>query len=132
MAAARLAGKALVEPPKEPSLGQPSHSPPGPSALSAEQVLAEFERLRQDRYAQHGMVPIHALRGAIAQRFGPAAADHDSLDPLLKELRRQGQIRLVALGNAGAATEQQIADSIPGENEIYFAIESAHEHAPVG
>jgi hypothetical protein len=99
--------------------------------LTAEAVLVEFERLKQERYAQHGMVPIHDLRHVVAERFGSAAADHSSLDPLLKDLRRQRQIRLVALGDAGAATEQQLADSIRGENEIYFSIESAHEHAAV-
>src|SRR5205823_3730637 len=130
MGAVRLSRRAVIDQIKEngqnPSKPETSSIP----ALTATQVLAEFERLKQEQYSQHGMVPIYALRQVIAERFGIQAATHDSLDSLLKDLRRQQQIRLVALGNAGGATEQQLADSIPGEDEIYFAVEDAHEHIP--
>ncbi len=127
MAAARLAGKGVAEPQHEKH-----EEEPGPlTTLTREQLLTEFERLKRERYAEHGMVPIHELRRIIADRFGPAAAEHDVFDTVLKELRRERQIRLVALGDGGIVSEQQIADSIRGENEIYFMIESAHEPASV-
>lgn len=134
MTTAKLSQKALVGPTVNPQTSQPESTNgtgvPTP-VLTAEQVFAEFERLKQERYAQHGMVPIHVLRQIIADRFGPAAATHDVLDPLVKGLRRERRIRLVALGMGGSVTEQQIEDSICGENEIYFTIESAHEYASV-
>jgi len=127
---ARLSQKAVAEPVGDAKPPQPERKNEIPSPTT-ERVLAEFERLRREQFSEHGMVPIYVLRQAVAKLFGQAAAAHDTLDPLLHELRRQRRIRLVALGNAGDRTEQQLADSIPGENEIYFAIEAAHEHAVV-
>jgi hypothetical protein len=139
LAAARLAGKLGIEQETgataETATPQPTPPVPSPTAISseltAEQILAEFERLKQERYAQHGMVPIYQLRKVVAERFGQTFASHEVLDPLLKELRHRRHIRLVAIGNMGDATEQQLKDSIRGENETYFMIEDAHEPAAV-
>ncbi len=119
--AARLAGKTVGDPP-----------PVKPSRPTAAQVLGEYERLKEECFAEYGMVPIYELRRVVAERFGADAASHDVLDSLLKDLRREKQIRLIALGDGGIVTEQQIADSIRGENEIYFMLGSAvYEPAPL-
>lgn len=121
LSAAQLAGKTVADP-------QPVKS----SRPTAAQILAEYERLKEERFAEYGMVPIHELRRVVAERFGADAASHEVLDSLLKDLRREKRIRLVAIGNAGDASQQQLDDSICGENEIYFMIEAAHEPAPIG
>jgi hypothetical protein len=121
--AARLAGKT----------GDGDHHPPVKSPRpTAAQILAEYERLKEERFAEFGMVPIYELRRVVAEHFGADAASHEVLDSLLKDLRREKRIRLVAIGNAGDASQQQLDDSICGENEIYFTIEDAHEPASIG
>jgi DNA-binding PadR family transcriptional regulator len=123
--AARMVGKATT--PDVPPKRQEE-----PSRPTAAQILAEYERLKQERYSEHGMVPIHELRRVVANRFGAEAASHEVLDSLLKALRRERRLRLVAIGNAGDASQQQLDDSIHGDNEIYFMIEDVHEPASVG
>lgn len=95
-------------------------SPASPAADSAESVLAVFRELLRERYSHTGLVPIHEVRQLIATRHGESAARHDALDPQIRQLRRSGRVRLVSIADQSRATSEQLGQSIPGENEIFF------------
>jgi predicted transcriptional regulator len=109
----------------------PEHRPV-PPPLTAAAVLREIDELLREKHSRTGMVPIHELRRAVAAKYGPEASRHENLDPLLKQLRRDGRARLIAIGDRSRVTPEQLDDSIPGENETFFYVEAAHEHATVG
>lgn len=115
----------------EPEPTQPEPVSTSKQILTAEDVLTCFENLRREQFARYGIVPIHALRSEIGAHFGENSARHEILDPLLKQMRRDRQIRLVALGDPEGVTSEQIQASIPGENETFFYLENAHESVPV-
>ncbi len=100
-------------------------------SLTAEAVLAVFGELRSERFARNGIVPVYELRRLLIARYGAETGSHAFLDPLLKKLRREKQLRLIAIGNLNDATPDQLNDSVPGENETFFYLEAAHEYAPV-
>jgi hypothetical protein len=125
-----------VEPrPQAPPAG-PGVVPPPPTGGTTDApvtpaiVLQVFEELRGSRFAGDGVVPIHELRRRLVERHGSRAGSHESLDPLLKQLRRERRLRLIAIGDYSRATPEQLADSVPGDNETFFSVEAAHEHAP--
>jgi hypothetical protein len=90
-------------------------------------ILAEFEELRREKYSHTGLVPIFEVRQRIAERFGPAAARHDVLDPQFQRLRQDERLRLVPISFLGDATPEQLNASIPGVNETLFYLEPADE-----
>jgi DNA-binding MarR family transcriptional regulator len=96
-----------------------------PAADLARVVYEEFEELRRERYGHTGLVPIHALRHRVAEKYGPQTARHDVLDEPIRALWRQGRVRLVALADLQRATAEQLNDSVPGVNETLFFMEIA-------
>src|SRR5262249_16899883 len=92
----------------------------------AEAVLDQFQELRREKHGRSGLVPIHEVRQKIADRFGQTAARHDVLDEVILDLWRQGRIRLTAISDLRDATEQQLDDSIQGESQTFFYLETAH------
>lgn len=86
-------------------------------------ILQEFSTLVSGPYSRFGMVPIYELRSIIAERYGPEAASPERLDQALRDLRREGQLRLIATGSGGGFTPEQLAGSIRGESEIYTHLE---------
>ena len=92
-------------------------------------VLGAFEELRRERFARNGIVPVYELRRLLAARHGPTAGSHAALDPLLKQMRRDKRLRMIAIGDLSEATTDQLDDSVPGENETFFYIENADEYA---
>jgi predicted transcriptional regulator len=92
----------------------------------ADAVLAQFQELRREQHGRDGLVPIHEVRQKIAQRFGEGAARHDVLDEIILDLWRQGKLRLTAISDLREANEQELNDSIPGEGQTYFYLETAH------
>ena len=113
-------GSAAAEP-DAPPLGRQAPPPTArPPADLSDAILAAFQDLHRERYAQTGMVPLHEIRGRIAQRFGEAAAGHDVLDAQIKGLRAADKVRLVAIGDRSRATAEQLAASVPGVNETFF------------
>jgi DNA-binding MarR family transcriptional regulator len=119
--------------PKEQAPAAPVQPEPvevkAPVTLTTSVLLELVEELRSERYLRTGMVPIWDLRRQVAARIGQEAATHATLDPLLKQLRRQDRVRLVSIADRSRATTDQLDDSIPGENETFFYVEFAHEYA---
>jgi predicted transcriptional regulator len=120
---------ALLEAAREASaeLAAPAE-PRGPTPEElAEAVLAEFEELLREKYAETGLVPIHEVRARLAGRHGERAARHDVLDETIRGLWQQGRLGLVAISDPQKATSEQLSASIPGSgNETLFYLESAH------
>jgi hypothetical protein len=106
-------------------LAAPSVSP----SLTTEAVLNAFEDLRRERFARNGIVPVYELRRLLIARHGTEAGSHAVLDPLLKQMRREKRVRMIAIGDLSEATTDQLDDSVPGENETFFYLETADEYA---
>jgi predicted transcriptional regulator len=98
---------------------------PSPTELTGT-ILTEFEELRREKYGRSGLVPIHEVRSRILERFGKGAARHDVFDEMVLELWRNGRIRITAISDLTDANEQQLNDSIRGEGQTLFYLESAH------
>ena len=88
--------------------------------LAAHEIETIIEELGSDRFAGKDLIPIHAVRRTVRERFGDEAAGHPVLDPMLKRLRSEGRFRLVAITDYRDATQQELDDAIPGLNEILF------------
>lgn len=106
--------------------GTESRGIPLPADLS-QAIYEEFDDLRRERYGHTGLVPIHEIRARIAAEYGTEAARHDVLDEPIRELWRQGRVRMVALSDLGRATPEQLNDSVPGVHETLFYLELAHD-----
>lgn len=119
------------EPHEQPAMSAPPEMASPHAELTVEAVEAAFEELRRERFARNGIVPVFELRRFVSARHGTSAASHAILDPLLKQMRREKRFRLIAIGDLSEATTDQLDDSVPGEHETFFYLESAHEHAQV-
>jgi len=94
-----------------------------PSAAEFEDIiLAEFRELLREKHWHTGMVPIHEIRQRVAAGQGERAARHDVLDERVRQLRRADRLRLISLSDLSRATPEQLADSIPGDNETFFYV----------
>jgi len=102
-----------------------------PAGLGRPPSVKEFtdmlEELRSEKYSHRDSVPIWEMRELVAARFGPEAAKHAVFDPLLKQWRRENRIRLIAIGDRSRATPEQLAQSIPGENETFCFVENKYD-----
>jgi len=105
----------------EPPVNGPETARPRPT-VGPDEILDYVKRLGADRYAGKDLIPIHEVRRLVAQEHGDAAAGHPALDPILKEMRSEGQLRMIAISDNRDATQQQLDDSIPGMNEIIYYI----------
>lgn len=123
--------------------GKPAHGetpirvqPQAPqTTLTAEQlvtpVLDIFYELLRERFTVLDMVPIHEIRRAVAERFGPRAASHAVFDEVLFVLRRAKKLWLVSISDRSRATPEELQDSVPGVGEMFFYAEKANapDHA---
>jgi hypothetical protein len=50
------------------------------------------------------------------------AASHAMFDPILKQMRSEGNLDLIAISDGRDATQEQMDASIPGLNETIFYI----------
>jgi DNA-binding MarR family transcriptional regulator len=117
-------------PPPPKAAPEPTFAAP-PADLSRA-VYEEFEELRRERYGHTGLVPIYEIREKVAGKYGAQTARHDALDEPIRDLWRQGRVRLVALADLQKATPEQLNDSVPGVNETLFYMELAHEQPVAG
>jgi predicted transcriptional regulator len=101
--------------------------------LTVEQLVAPvleiFYELLRERFTVLDMVPIHEIRRAVAEQFGPHAASHAVFDEVLFDLRRAKKLWLVSISDRSRATPEQLQDSVPGVGETFFYAEKAH--API-
>lgn len=93
-----------------------------PTNLSPDDITRHLASLQAGMYAGKDLIPIYEVRRIVAQHHGALAADHANLDPLLKQMRSEGQLRLLAISNSQDATQDQLDDSIPGMNQTLFYI----------
>ncbi|WP_406700336.1 hypothetical protein V5E97_16110 [Singulisphaera sp. Ch08] len=120
IAAARQASPlpaALLESRAAEPVSPTNSRPLGPDAIADYVAL-----LQSDLYAGKDLIPIHEVRRVVAEHHGAAAAGHPTFDPLIKQMRSEGQLRLIAISDNRDATQQQLDDSIPGMNETIFYI----------
>ena len=79
------------------------------------------------------MVPIFEVRRRVGELLGPQAARHDVFDPRIRDLRRSGRLRTIAISDLRDATDEQLAESIKGINQTLFYLEaSTHETSRTG
>lgn len=117
---------ALPKPPRPASLDRPKAAPKPATE-------ADIEGIYKGLAAKHGgQVPIHEVRAAVAAKHGPASASPAVFDPMLKRMRADGKLRLIAVSDGRDFTEKQHRDSIPGMNETlgYIAPKQANDFAP--
>ncbi len=111
----RLEVPAVMDEPDYPLY--PRSEPLGPM-----DILRYVELLLSDKYAGKDLIPIHEVRRLVAEHQGTEAAGHPVFDPLIKRMRTDRQLRLIAISDNRDATQEQLNDSIPGMNEILFYI----------
>lgn len=95
---------------------------PAAKPLEAYDITKYVDELRSDKYAGKSQIPIHEVRRLVADHHGEDAASHLAFDPLIKQMRSDGQLRLIAISDNRDATQEQLDDSIPGMNETLFYI----------
>ena len=105
-------------------------SPPLPPPTTAQleaAVLESVAKLRAEKHANTGLVPIHEVRLAIRLQFGEEAASHHIFDEVVYGLRRTKKVDLLSISDRSGASEEQLRDSIVGVGETFFYLENAHE-----
>jgi hypothetical protein len=91
-------------------------------------VLSAIEGLAKEEYLRDGIVPVHALRKKIIEKYGPQAGTHAALDQMLKQLRREKRIRMIPIGDLSRATREELDASVPGEGGLLFDIELPRQY----
>ena len=116
-----------------PNTPQPRTPLPTPDPEQLKRaVMDDFDRLLRGPFANLRMVPIHELRSAAAERFGPHAVSHADFNELLLALRRDERVRLIAIDDRSRATSSQLRDSISAFGETFFYAERVHAFAQGG
>ncbi|MHC5537195.1 helix-turn-helix domain-containing protein [Singulisphaera rosea] len=125
LAAARSSGTSAETPAHVPAESVETTPPApalAPTSLSPDDISRHVATLQAGTYAGKDLIPIYEVRRIVAQHHGAHAADHTNLDPVLKQMRADGQLRLLAISNSQDATQDQLDDSIPGMNQTLFYI----------
>ncbi|SIN91218.1 hypothetical protein SAMN05444166_1578 [Singulisphaera sp. GP187] len=120
IAAARQATPSPLEL-QVPQVAKPA-SPTNSRPLGPDAIVAYITQLQADLYSGKDLIPIHEVRRLVAEHHGAEAAGHPSFDPLIKQMRSEGQLRLIAISDNRDATQKELDDSIPGMNETIFYI----------
>ncbi len=97
---------------------------PEPPALDPKQIHDFIAHLKADKYAGRDLIPIHEVRTLVAHHHGPEAAGHPVFDPLLKRMRSEGELEIIAIADSRDTPQQHLDDSIPGMNETLFFIDT--------
>ncbi len=106
-----------------PADNEPASVPaPASRALGEPDIVKYIDHLRADKYAGKGLIPIHEVRRLVAEHHGDEAAGHPAFDPLIKRMRSEDKLELIAINDKRGATQEQLDASIPGMNETIFYI----------
>jgi hypothetical protein len=100
----------------------PPLPPPDPAHVQPHDIENYINQLALDKYAGHDLIPIHEIRAIVARNHGPEAASHPAFDPIIKQMRSGGLLKIIAISDNRDATSQQLNDSIPGMNETLFYV----------
>ena len=118
--------RADAEPEDETESPPMAHQAPIQSLASVEtrQIHDFIAQLKADKYAGRDLIPIHEVRKLVAQHHGDHAATHPVFDPLLKRMRADGEIEIIAIADTRDTPQEFLDDSIPGMNETLFFIDT--------
>lgn len=94
---------------------------PDPAELEAS-VMDTFHRLLREKHVTGRIVPIHEVRAEIEKQFGPEAASHRVLNPIMNKLDLSGVIRLVEIDDRSQATPEELQASIPSRTGLLYFI----------
>lgn len=122
LAAARQSKPVQSRPEESPLVDEPTDAAPKSRPVGPHDITKYVDQLRSDKYAGKDLIPIHEVRRLVAEHHGDEAAGHPAFDPLLKRMRGEGQLELMAISDNRSVTREQIDDSIPGMNETLFYI----------
>lgn len=86
-------------------------------------ILQALGELHSGPYHHRDYVPIHAIRTLIEERFGAQTASHAVFDDEMHALRRDGQVRLIAITDSSTANTRELEAAIPGVHETLFYAE---------
>lgn len=98
---------------------KPHHQP---AQVSDDTLIDEARELLREKHGHTGLVPIFELRRRIKAKFGDLPASHAELDGRLKRLRREYRLRLVSISDRSRATAEELSESVPGEEEMFFYV----------
>ncbi len=107
--------------PPEPPDGAPREAAP---AVDPQQIHAYVAQLKADKFAGRNLIPIHEVRSLVAHHHGPQAASHPVFDRLLKTMRSEGELAIIAIADSRDTPQHQLDDAIPGMNETLFFIDT--------
>jgi DNA-binding PadR family transcriptional regulator len=122
---ALLAASILRQSPAHPIEEEAQSEPTSVSTLrpiSEPEIIKYISDLKSKEYAGKDLIPIHEVRRLVARNHGQEAASHPAFDPVLRRMRSDGQLDLIAISDGRDATQQEMDDSIPGLNETIFYI----------
>jgi hypothetical protein len=117
-------------PPQPTSVEHPAEQRPErevprllPRAELEREILGACESLQRE--LQTRLVPIHAVRDVIRERFGEAAAAHATFDEVVMGFRVTGMLNVISISDRSRATDAQLRDSITSVGETFFYLEKA-------
>lgn len=123
LAAARQSKPVQSLPEESPLVDEPATDPaPVSRRLGPHDITKYIDQLRSDKFAGKDLIPIHEVRRLVAEQHSDEAASHPAFDPLIKRMRSEGQLELIAISDNRDATREQLDNSIPGMNETLFYI----------
>ena len=100
-------------------------APTKPTAELIPQVIHDLvAQLRADKYAGKHLVPIHEVRALVARHHGEHAASHPVFDRVLKGMRADDELKIIAIADSRDTPQGHLDDSIPGLNETLFFIDA--------
>ncbi len=99
-----------------------THAPPKSAEIEPKQIHDFIAHLKADKYAGKDLIPIHEVRALVAQHHGDHAASHPVFDRLLKTMRSEDELEIIAIADNRDATQEQLDSSIPNKNETLFYI----------
>jgi DNA-binding PadR family transcriptional regulator len=110
----------LAHPAASPTV---EHATAPPAAqFTDDALIGEAKELLRERHGHTGLVPIFELRRRVLDKFGAQFASHGDLDGRIKRLRREHRLRLVSISDRSRATPQELSESVPGEEEMFFYV----------
>ena len=105
---------------------EPAHHAPTKKShpLEPQQIHDYIAQLKADKFAGRDLIPIHEVRSLVAHHHGTEAASHPTFDPMLKRMRSEGELEIIAIADSRDTPQQHLDDSIPGMNETLFFIDT--------
>lgn len=114
-----LSSKPAAPAPKPVAEVPPRQPPADPDSPEFERGVTDIFNERAAAAGPVG-VPIHDIRQAVAEKYGPEYAHPARFNELMLRLRREKKLRLVSIDDRSRATSEQLRDSIHAVGETFF------------